>query len=72
MRERIMKTFMDPSYPLSKRLPFKSFKKDNGCFSGTVRTGKLFWDTQYVPEISMMWSDIKNKGSLIAFRQQTF
>ena len=47
MSKEIGKDYMDPSKPLSKSLPFKALKRDNGCFPGTVQTGKLFWDTRY-------------------------
>ena len=34
--ENKWKNYMDPSSPLSKRLTFKSIKKDTCCFSGIL------------------------------------
>ena len=50
---------MDPS--LSKRWPLKLFKRDNGCLSGTVQTGKHSFG---IPSITLK-SNGYNKNLLV-------
>ena len=50
--EKVRKNYVDHSKPLSKRFPSKSFKtRDNGYFSGTFQTGKVFYSLMFLVSV---------------------